>query len=259
MHILLSCSKNMNDGVSQAEIPFYTKPLYQEKASELALYMTQYSVAELERLLRVNPQIALENLKRFQVFHAPNALEEPAIFRYSGVVFKHINAASFTKKDYAYAQQKLRITSFIYGLLRPLDLIKLYRLEGDVRLEELNDMTIFSYWKDILTKQFIADINDTGGVLCNLASNEMKKLFHWTKVKRSLKRVITPSFKVWKNGKYKTIVVYTKMCRGEMAQYIIKNKIEEPEDLKAFKWEGFEYNEELSEGDDWVFVNSNLS
>ncbi len=254
MHILLSCSKNMTTDVDMKLVPFFTKPLYQENASRLALYMSQRSVSELEEMLKVNSQIALENQQRYQVFHTTDTLELPAIFTYSGIVFKHVDAINFSNENYQYAQKHLRLTSFIYGLLRPLDLIKQYRLEGTVRLEELNNENIFSYWKGVLTDQFISDINDAGGVLCNLASNEMKSLFYWPKVKKALKQIITPEFKVWKDGKYKTVVVYTKMCRGEMTKYIIKNKIENPEDLKDFEWEGFKYNPILSKEDNWVFT-----
>lgn len=244
----------MTTDVDMTVVPFTTQPLYRENASQIALYMSQRSVSELEELLRVNPQIALENQQRYQTFHSPDSVELPAVFAYSGIVFKHVDAAHYTDKEFEYAQRHLRLTSFVYGLLRPLDLIKQYRLEGNVVLPELNNETLFNYWKGILTDQFIRDVNDAGGMLCNLASNEMRSLFQWAKVKKSLKRIITPEFKIWKNGKYKTIVVYTKMCRGEMAKYILKNQIEDPEQLKAFEWEGFRFNTQLSKEDNWVFT-----
>ncbi len=136
----------------------------------------------------------------------------------------------------------MRITSFLYGLLRPLDGIKPYRMEGDIRLPERGGMTMFDYWKPLLTDYFIANIKRQGGILVNLASGEMRDLFNWKRVEEEV-RVITPEFQVWKGGQLKTIVIYAKMCRGEMLRYIIKNRIENPEDLKAFTWEGFAYDE----------------
>ena len=44
------------------------------------------------------------------------------------------------------------------------------------------------------------------------------------------------------------------MCRGEMTRYILKNRIADPEMLKAFEWEGFRFDAALSKGDDWVFT-----
>ena len=90
--------------------------------------------------------------------------------------------------------------------------------------------------------------------MCNLASDEMKSLFDWKRVESEV-RVVTPEFHVWKNGKLATIVVYTKMCRGEMTRFILKNKIGNPEELKGFSWEGFEFDESLSDERKLVFIN----
>ena len=156
--------------------------------------------------------------------------------------------------DFEYAQEHLRLTSFCYGLLRPLDTIRSYRLEGDVVLPELGNQTMFSYWQSRLTDVFIEDIKKAGGVLCNLASDEMKGLFDWKRVEKEV-RVITPEFQVWKNGKLASIVIYIKMSRGEMTRFILKNKIENPEELKKFSWEGFEFNASLSDEKKFVFTN----
>ena len=39
-----------------------------------------------------------------------------------------------------------------------------------------------------------------------------------------------------------------------MTRFIIKNKIEKPEDLKAFSWEGFSFNENLSDKTNFIFT-----
>ena len=92
------------------------------------------------------------------------------------------------------------------------------RLEGDVRLAANGGITMFDYWKPLLTDVFIDDIRRQGGVLVNLASSEMKDLFDWKRVESEV-RVVTPDFQVWKDGRLKTVVVYAKMCRGEMTRY----------------------------------------
>ena len=113
---------------------------------------------------------------------------------------------------------------------------------------------MFSYWRSRLTDTFIQDIKQAGGILCNLASDEMKSLFDWKRVEKEV-RVVTPEFHVWKNGKLATVVIYTKMSRGEMTRFILKNRIENPEDLKGFSWEGFEFDEALSDERRFVFIN----
>ena len=250
MLILLSCAKTMSD-VSKTKTPLTTFPGFRKEAAEVALQMSQFSVEELERLLKVNPKIAVENYRRYQAFHSEGTRELPALLAYTGIVFKRVHPQDFSEEDFCYAQDHLRLTSFCYGLLRPLDMIRPYRL---VRLPEPGNRTMFDYWKPILTDRFIADIKKAGGVLCNLASDEMRGLFDWKRVEKEV-RVITPEFHVWKNGKLATVVVYTKMSRGEMTRYILKNRIESVEQLKTFAWEGFEFNEQLSDETKYVFTN----
>ena len=253
MLVLLSCAKTMSE-TSKVKVPLKTVPRFQKEASGIALQMSQFSVDELERLLRINARMAVENYKRYQAFHAEDTSELPALLAYTGIVFKRLNAKDFSKEEFEYAQEHLRLTSFSYGLLRPLDVIRSYRLEGDVVLPEPGNQTMFSYWKSRLTDVFIEDIKKAGGILCNLASDEMKSLFDWKRVEREV-RVVTPEFQVWKNGKLASIVIYIKMSRGEMTRFILKNRIENPEGLKSFSWEGFEFNESLSDEKKFVFTN----
>ena len=253
MLVLLSCAKTMSE-TSKVKVPLKTVPRFQKEAYGIALQMSQFSVDELERLLRVNAKIAVENYKRYQAFHAEGTPELPALLAYTGIVFKRLNAKDFSKVEFEYAQEHLRLTSFCYGLLRPLDVIRSYRLEGDVVLPEPGNQTMFSYWQSRLTDSFLKEIKATGGVLCNLASDEMRGLFDWKRIEQEV-TIVTPEFHVWKNGKLSTIVVYTKMSRGEMTRFILKNRIESPQDLKAFHWEGFEFNERLSNEKKLIFTN----
>lgn len=253
MIVLLSCAKTMT-GSSKITTPFETMPRFRQEASEIAFQMSQFSVEDLERILRVNPRIAVENYKRYQAFHAEGNSGLPALLAYTGIVFKRLNPQDFSEEDFSYAQGHLRLASFCYGLLRPLDMIRPYRLEGDVVLPEPGTQNMFAYWRSRLTDVFIEDIKKAGGILCNLASDEMKGLFDWKRVEKEV-RVVTPGFHVWKGRKLATIVVYTKMSRGEMARFILKNKIRDPEELQNFSWEGFEFDESRSSGKDYMFIN----
>lgn len=143
--------------------------------------------------------------------------------------------------------------SFLYGLLRPLDAIRRYRLEGDAVLPGHDDQTMFGYWQGRLTEAFLEKIHADDGILVNLASSEMKRLFDWKRIRREA-RIITPEFRIREGDRLKTIVVYTKMCRGEMTRHLIRNRIADPEMLKEFEWEGFRFDAALSRGDDWTFT-----
>ncbi len=228
-------------------------PPFETAAKEHALNLSQFSTQELEKLLRINSKLAATNYLRYQDFCSDETPALPALLSYTGMVFKRINPKDFSEDDFRYAQEHLFITSFLYGLLRPLDAIKNYRLEGDVKLPELGGISFFDYWKPRLTDYFIEAIREQGNILINLASGEMKDLFDWEKVNREV-QVITPEFHTWKNGKLATVVVYAKMCRGEMTRFILKNRIEQPEELKKFEWEGFRFSGTDDSGKHWNFV-----
>ena len=159
---------------STTKVPFTTQPFYQKEASRMVLQLTELSTEGIESLLHVNREIALENQLRYHRFHDEESNELPAILAYTGIVFKRLGADSFTQNDFLYAQQHLYITSFLYGLLRPLDNIRNYRLEGNVTLPDNDGLTVFDYWKKRLTYQFISSIHADDGILVNLASDEIK-------------------------------------------------------------------------------------
>lgn len=251
MMIFISCAKTMT-ARSKITTPITSAPEFQAEATQNALDMSQFPAEELECRLRVNSKIAAENYLRFQDFCSESNKALPALLAYTGIVFKRIQPQDFTAEDFMYAQDHLRITSFLYGLLRPLDLIKNYRMEGDIKLPERGGISMFDYWKPILTDRFIEAIKEQGGVLINLASGEMKDLFDWKRVEKEV-QVITPEFQVLKKGKLTTIVIYAKMCRGEMTRFIIKSRIEKPEDLKRFNWEGFSFDAERSTDTHYLF------
>lgn len=252
MHILLSPAKTIT-GTSKIKVPSGTIPQFQQAATDIALYMAQYSVEDLKRLLKLSPKLALESYERFQHFHSTDERPLQALLAYTGVVFKHINPKDFSEKDFLFAQTHLRIVSICYGLLRPLDLIKPYRMEYDIKLPELGDGNMYNFWKGRQTQSLIKEVKADDNLLINLASMDVQPAFEWKKIEDSV-RIITPEFKVWKNGKAETIVIYAKMARGQMSRYIIKNKISNPEELKSFTWEGFQYKETLSSENNWVFL-----
>lgn len=251
MQLLLSCAKTMAQN-SSIRPPRTTRPEYLREAEELALRMAALGTDDLARMLHVNRRIAAENRLRYHRFHDPAEPALAALAAYTGIVFKHLGPETFTDADFEYAQQHLRITSFLYGLLRPLDAIRPYRLEGGAVLPG-SEQTLFDYWRECLTEAFLDRIRNDDGVLLNLASGEMKRLFDWPRIRREV-RIITPEFRIREGDRLRTVVVYTKMCRGEMARYALRRRISDPELLKGFAWEGFAWNPALSRGDEWVFT-----
>lgn len=252
MQILLSCAKTMTES-SSVRMPRATVPVFGPQAETLASQLAALTREELGNLLRVKPRLAAENLLRYRRFHDTGTPPLPALTAYTGIVFKRIAPATFTAADLEYAQNHLNITSFLYGLLRPLDAIRAYRLEGDAVLPGHEEQTVFGYWQNRLTHTLIERVRADDGILVNLASAEMKRLFDWKRICREV-RVVTPDFRIRQDGRLKTIVVYLKMCRGEMTRFVLKNRIAHLEQLKEFEWEGFRFDPLLSRGDDWMFT-----
>lgn len=250
MLVLLSCAKTMTEQPGTGQ----TEPLFRQEAERTASLLSRYGVDELGQILGVGTKIAAENRLRYLDFQVDGRKPTAALFGYTGIVFKRLRADDFSADDLQYAQEHLRLTSFLYGLLRPLDGIFLYRLEGGVRLPENGGQTMFDFWKPKLTDALIADTRKAGGVLCNLASGEMRNLFDWQRVEREV-TVVSPEFKVQKAGKWATVTTYAKMMRGEMARFVLKHRVKAIEGLPAFASEdGFSYNPSLSDALHPVFT-----
>ena len=252
MMILISCAKTMSDKATY-DVPFSTTPMFKEHAIREAIELSEKSTEELANILHVNTDIALKNHMRYRDFLSEDPSPIPALFAYNGAVFKNISPRTLSKEDLIYAQDHLLITSFLYGLLRPLDSIKGYRLEGNIKLAENGGLSMFDFWKGELTDLLINLVNKNGGTIVYLASEEMKELFDWKKVERNI-NIIYPEFQVMKKDKLKTIVIYTKMCRGQMTRFILENRIKDVEMLKSFSWEGFSFNQERSSKNKFSFI-----
>lgn len=141
---------------------------------------------------------------------------------------------------FAFAQDHLFITSFLYGLLRPLDMIHPYRMEGKVRLDATKGMNLFAFWKTYLTNMLIEAVKANDGILIHLATEEFEHLFDWKRVCQEVK-VIQPLFYVDKGDTIKMLSVHAKSCRGAMTKFIIQNRIDQPSDIFNFELNGFRY------------------
>lgn len=242
MQILLACAKIMHKEMG-AKPPVVSEPKFLREAEHFALMMSQRSVDELMEMFRCSRQLAIENKLRYERFFSESE-SIPAILAYYGQAYKCLEAQTFSDSDFLFAQKHLWITSFLYGLLRPLDLIHLYRMEGKV---ELDGKTMFNHWKPLLTELLIDSVKADDGILVHLATEEMQHLFDWKKITKEI-TLIQPQFLVTKNGNLKSITVYAKSCRGAMTRFIIKNQLNSPVALQSFEYEGFEFRPDR--GDD---------
>lgn len=243
MQILIGCAKTMAGNIPSISTDV-TEPVFQDVADRLAVQLAGLTPVDFMDMLRVNHKLALLNWQRYQDFFTSSG-RVPAVFGYDGMVFRKLSPATMSETDLSYANGHLNIGSFLYGLLRPLDMIKPYRLEGSVELPAIGQKSLFDFWKPILTDCFIEKIKNDGGILLNLASNEFRDIFDWKRISKDV-QVITPEFRVEKEGRLKTVVIYSKMCRGAMARWVILNRVSDVAVLRDFEFEGFRHDSDWS-------------
>lgn len=242
MQILLANAKIMYEKAEKAPC---STPLFQSVTNVLAEEMARMDVEDLGKQLDCSKKIAAENWKRYQNFGFAEKM--PAIMAYNGQAYKHLKAHTLNEDALSYAQKHLWITCFLYGLLRPMDGIVPYRMEHCTTLEATHDKPINQFWKDKLTDVLIDSVKADDGILIHLSTEEYEHLFDWKRVRNEIK-VIQPLFYVeQENGKLKVQAVWAKTCRGAMVRFILNNHITSPQELKAFSYEGFEYEAQLGE------------
>lgn len=251
MQILLACAKIMTDPGKAITLPLST-PAFAAEAMQFAADMTSLDVDDIASTMHCSRQIAAETALRYRDFFSDAPLQ-PAVLAYFGQAYKTLQAREFTHEQLLYAEQHLWITSFLYGLLRPLNGIHPYRMEGKVFLPSANGENLFAFWRNRLTELLINSVKADDGVLLHLATEEMQHLFDWNRVKREL-TVVQPQFLVENNGRTKAVAVYAKSCRGAMTRYVITNQINNPSQLLQFSYQGFCYRHHLSDSTNLVFV-----
>lgn len=242
MQILLANAKIMFE---HSEVKPMSVPMFQSIANDLAMEMAACDIDTLAKELDCSRKLAAENWQRYQNFF--NAEKIPAIMAYNGLAYKHLKAKTLNKEALSFGQGHLWITCFLYGLLRPMDSIVPYRMEHCVRLDVTDNKPINTFWKDKLTDVLINSVKSDDGILVHLSTEEYEHLFDWQRVMREIK-VIHPLFYVrQKDGGLKMQAVWAKSCRGAMVRFILQNHITNPNELKAFSYEGFNYNPHIGE------------
>ena len=231
-----------------------TLPGFLEDSQKLVNNLKKKSVKSLEAMMSVNKKIAKLNKDRFTEWQLPFSEKNatPATFLFRGEVYIGLNTGEFDESDLAFAQDHLRILSGLYGLLRPLDLIQPYRLEMGTRLKINRKNSLYEFWDGKIAGSLQQSLEShQHPFLVNLASDQY---FHSVQAEKFQLPFITPVFNEMRGGKLKSINVYAKRARGLMANYIIKNRIEDPEQMKQFDVDAYQYEEDHSSDYRWVFV-----
>ena len=244
MITILSPAKNMREGVGEGLSP--TRPRFLPRAAELCSALRAYAPWELESLFSVNQEIALRAHDSFSRFSTERR-GTPALLAYHGLQYKNLCAGDFTPEDFCFAQEHLCILSAFYGLLRPMDGIQPYRLEMQCRFRPCGG-SLYDYWGEAVCRALF----ERGELVLNLASAEYAAMI--TPYLAPGNRLVTCRFYSYRRGGYRMVATHAKMARGQMARYIVRNRIDSLEEVLRFSWEGFTYSPERSTLEEIVFL-----
>jgi cytoplasmic iron level regulating protein YaaA (DUF328/UPF0246 family) len=253
MIVVLSPAKTLYNQ-SPVHLEQYSQVDFLPEATKIVSVLKKKKPAQLAELMGISPKLAELNFHRFQewtpTFTPENSWQ--AVLMFNGDVYQGLKAETFSDIEFDIVQQKIRILSGVYGLLKPLDLIQPYRLEMGTSISIAGKKNLYEFWKTKITTKLNQELVQSGQkVLVNLASNEYFSAIDTKKLKT---RIITPVFKEQKNGQYQMVSFFAKKARGLMSRFIVTNNISDPEEIKAFDMEGYYFNNQLSKENDWVFT-----
>ncbi|WP_298780461.1 peroxide stress protein YaaA [uncultured Polaribacter sp.] len=243
MKIIISPAKSL-DFESKVPTSLHTQPRFLEQSEKLNKKTKTISKKKLSALMKISDDLAALNYDRNQAWKTPFTTDnaKQAIYAFTGEVFRGIDVNSLQEEKIPLLQERLRIISGLYGLLKPLDLIQPYRLEMGTKLKVGRTENLYKFWGDTLANSLNEELDDDE-LLINLASSEYFKALP----KKVLKvPMITPVFKDFKNGQYKTIMTFAKKARGLMVRYIIDNNVKNLDELKGFDIDNYRFSEEMS-------------
>lgn len=253
MIIVISPAKSLDfETVLPAHVP--TQPQFLVQTEALIKVARKWRVDDIQTLMGISEKLAVLNVERFKSYKTPftpgNA--RAAMFAFDGDVYTGLDAYTLKKSDIEYAQKHLRILSGLYGLLRPLDLMQAYRLEMGLPVAVGKAKNLHGYWADIVTQALTNELAaHKSPVLINLASSEY---FGAVKAKSLPGGVITPVFKELRGNKAQIISFFAKQARGQMARYMITQRIDRADGLKDFDVDGYKFDASLSKADKFVFT-----
>ena len=258
MIVLLSPAKSLD---LQTPLPTRKRslPRLLEQSEQLVEVMQERSPDELSALMGISADLGALNAQRFADFSLPFTAKNarPAALMFDGDVYQGMAArARFGERDWTEAQKSVRILSGLYGLLRPLDLVQPYRLEMGTTVPTSRGRSLYDFWGSQVTSLIASDLADSPGAdaVVNLASEEYAKAVRPQDLSG---RFVSPRFlDADPSGRFRIVSFFAKRARGEMAAWLVLNRIRSVRALPAFDAAGYRFDPERSTPDQPTFVRA---
>lgn len=245
MKIIISPAKKMN--VDTDTLACHGLPRFLAETEQIYRRLQGMSFGELKALWKCNEQIARLNWERLQTMELRQGLT-PAILAYEGIQYQYMAPGVFTDQELAYVEDKLRILSGFYGILRPFDGVTPYRLEMQARLSLGDQKDLYGFWGDRIADSLLAETD----CIVNLASREYSRCVSAWLPEQA--RFITCIFGQRKDGRIVEKGTMCKMARGEMVRFMAEEGIQAPEELKSFCRLEYHFVPEESDERTYVFL-----
>jgi cytoplasmic iron level regulating protein YaaA (DUF328/UPF0246 family) len=226
-------------------------PHFAQEANSLARSAANLTQKRLAELMDISPRLAKLNADRFRDF--VTLPERPALFAFAGDVYTGFEAGTLDEAGIAFAQDHVRMLSGLYGLLRPLDAIRPYRLEMGTRWAPRRKR-LTDWWGDRIAQLLRAQIGEEGsGVVLNLASQE-----YYAAVAGKLEgvRVIDVEFREPGPNGPRFVSFNAKRARGMMARWLCEHHVTDVEAMRGFDSDGYRFDADESDADRWRFTRT---
>ncbi len=258
MLVLLSPAKTL-DYTSPLTTRKHSEPRLLDETSQLIDVMREKSVSEIASMMSISDDLAALNAQRYQDFSLPFSRRNarPAALAFAGDVYLGLAARTrFDERDWTEAQKTVRILSGLYGVLRPLDLMQTYRLEMGTTVVTSRGRSLYDWWGDQVSLMLRSDLAASPGapVVVNLASDEYFKVVRPRVLDAE---VISPRFEdTDAKGRRTVVSFYAKRARGEMAGWLVTERVRTVRALSRFDRAGYRYDEGASTPERPVYVRS---
>ena len=237
MKILISPAKSLNFK-NKVQTSINSKPLFHNDAIKINSELKKESIESLCDLMGISSKLGELNWTRNQDFTKDSNYSKQAIFAFNGDVYDGLDINSLDNEKHQLVNNIIRILSGLYGILKPFDHIKPYRLEMGTKFSINGNKNLYDFWKSKVTNQLKSELAEDE-LIVNLASNEYFSVINSKEVSN---KIISPQFKDFKNGTLKIISFYAKKARGLMSRFIIDNNVKSVNEILSFDSGGYSYS-----------------
>ncbi|MDP6570723.1 MAG: YaaA family protein [Candidatus Marinimicrobia bacterium] len=200
-----------------------TKFRFEREVNQVVRLLELIDDEDLRSVYGTSPEKAMGfHLQNQDIFNSPCA---PAIERYTGVVYEHIDWKTLSEKAKNFMEKHVFIFSGLFGLLTPKTPIPDYKLK-------MNVLSLQHHWNPILS-----DVLHEEEVIIDLLPQVHRKAYTPNK-----KNVIQVDFLIINKGKKSAAGHFGKAVKGEFIRYMAENNITKVDEFGGFEFDGFKWD-----------------